>query len=303
MQKPTNHYLRPLLLLCFLPLFAGHALAQAPSAAQCRELRVMTFNIRYGSAPDGQDQWSNRRQTLFDLIARNRPDIVGLQEALRFQIGEILAAAPGYQTFGVGREDGKEAGEHSAVLYRTERLAVAEHSDFWFSDTPEAPGSRSWGNEITRICSWGRFTDRVTGKSFYLYNLHLDHLSQPSREKSAVLLMERISSRGSPDPVIVTGDFNAGESNPALRYLKGEAVIEGAARPEIAFRDSFRALHPDATEVGTYHAFKGTLTGDKIDYILIGPSIDVREASILRDEQGGHYPSDHFPVTATLRLP
>ena len=304
MQILRRIYARLLLLFFVLALLVGHAVAQAaPAAAECHELRVMTFNIRYGSAPDGENHWSKRRQMVFDLIARNRPDVVGLQEALRFQIVEILAAAPGYETFGVGREDGKQLGEHSAVLYRTERLAVLEQGDFWFSDTPEVPGSKTWGNQITRVCSWARFKDQVSGKGFYLYNLHLDHISQPSREKSAVLLMERVSRRSTGEPVILTGDFNSGESNPALRYVKGEAAIERAPPSQVAFRDTFRVLYPDATEVGTFHAFKGTRSGDKIDHILISPSIEVREAAILRDEEAGRYPSDHFLVTATLCLP
>src|SRR5688500_7368624 len=135
---------------------------QAPAAVpvQPREpLTVMTFNIRYGTAKDGENEWSKRRDMLFEVIRDGRPDLLGLQEALDFQIDEILAAVSGYAVVGVGRDDGAEKGEYSAILFRTERFHVAEAGTFWFSDTPTVPGSRSWGNQITRISSWARFID------------------------------------------------------------------------------------------------------------------------------------------------
>ena len=136
---------------------------QAPPAVavQPREpLTVMTFNIRYGTAKDGENEWSARRDMLFEVIRDTRPDLLGLQEALDFQIDEILAAVSGYAVVGVGRDDGAEKGEYSAILFRTERFHVAEAGTFWFSDTPAVPGSKSWGNQITRISSWARLIDR-----------------------------------------------------------------------------------------------------------------------------------------------
>lgn len=253
---------------------------------------MMTFNIRYGTAPDGEDQWSNRKPLLFRVVGEHQPDVVGLQEALRFQIEEIVAAVPGYAFLGVGRDDGKAAGEHAAILYRTDRLKVDQHGDFWFSDTPEVPGSKHWGNQITRMCTWARFESPQSGTPFYVFNLHLDHQSQPSREKSIQLLLKKIQEREHQDPIIVTGDFNAGETNPAVTLMKG------------SFKDSFRLLHPDATDVVTFNSFKTPPPGgDKIDYIFIAPPVQVREAAIVRDQTGGHYPSDHFPVTATVCIP
>lgn len=265
------------------------------------ELHVMSFNIRYGTADDGPDRWENRRQQVCELIDRNKCDVIGLQEALRFQIDAIREALPVYAEIGVGRDDGRTKGEYSAILYRTDRLLVAEAGTFWLSDTPEVPGSMTWGNKITRICTWGRFIHKPSGKAFYHFNTHFDHQSQPSREKSAVLLAQRIRDRRHPDPVIVSGDFNAGESNPAVRYLKGDLDLDG--HTPIPFVDSFRVLHPEATEIGTFHAFKGTRSGDKIDYIFVQPGAEVLEARILHDNVDGRYPSDHYPITATLVLP
>lgn len=265
------------------------------------ELHVMSFNIRYGTADDGPDRWENRRQQVCQVIERNECDVIGLQEALRFQIDAIREALPVYAEIGVGRDDGKTKGEYSGILYRTDRLLVAEAGTFWLSDTPEVPGTMTWGNKITRICTWGRFIHKPSGKAFYHFNTHFDHQSQPSREKSAVLLAQRIRDRKHADPVVVTGDFNAGESNPAVRYLKGDLDLDG--KTPIPFVDSFRLLHPEATEVGTFHSFKGDRSRDKIDYIFIQPGAEVLDAAILHDNVDGRYPSDHYPITARLLLP
>lgn len=270
---------------------AGLAAAQAPAA----DLGVMSFNIRYGTANDGPNRWPLRRDLLMDVIRQDNADLIGLQEALHDQIVEITAAIPGYGVIGVGRDDGKTRGEYAAILYRRDRFHVAESGTFWFSDTPSVVASRSWGNSITRICTWARLIDRQGG-AFWVFNVHLDHESQPSRERSTALLAERIRARsGADEPVIVTGDFNVGENNPAL------PVLLGGAAPLLV--DTFRVMHPDAKEVGTFTGFDpARTTGDKIDYVLVTPGIGVRAAAIVRTAREGRLPSDHFPVTATLRL-
>ncbi len=275
--------------------------------AEALELRLMSFNIRYGSANDGENHWKNRREMVFDVFRNHRPDIVGLQEALDFQIAEIRKAIAKYGQIGVAREDGKTEGEYSALLYRLDRFDVDESGTFWFSNTPQVPGSNHWGNACVRICTWARFIEKKSGRAFYVFNLHLDHVSQPSREKSAVLLAQRVNQRKHRDPFIVTGDFNAGESNPVVMYLKGRTTLSGADGREsenpLPMVDTFRVLHPDIEDVKTGHSFKGTRKGNKIDYIFTPSSIRVLEAQILYDNIDGRYPSDHFPVTATLRLP
>ena len=276
-------------------------LSVVPARAQVGEaLTVMSYNIRYGTAKDGDNHWTLRRQMLFDLIKDQNADLIGLQEALAGQIEEILTAVPGYAVVGVGRDDAALRGEFSAILFKRERLHVAEAGTFWFSDTPSIPGSKSWGNNITRISSWARFVDR-DGRTFYHFNLHLDHESQPSREQSTALLRQRIFARTfAADPVVLTGDFNVGEKNPALATLLARPRADAAP----AFVDTFRVLHPDATEVGTFTGFKfGNTNGEKIDYILVQPATEVLAAEILRTSTDNRYPSDHFPVIARVRFP
>ena len=278
----------------------SHPSAQSVQSTPREPLTVMSFNIRYGTAKDGENHWTARREMLFDVIREQDADLVGLQEALASQIDEIIAAVPIYAVVGVGRDDAARAGEFSAILFRKDRLRVAEAGTFWFSDTPSVPGSKSWGNNVTRISTWARFVDR-DGSGFYHFNLHLDHESQPSRERSTVLLKQRIDARsGAKEPVVVTGDFNVGERNPALVALVGTGPGDAAA----AFVDTFRVRHPGDTTVGTFTGFKfGATGGEKIDYVLVPPGTDVLSADIVRASRNERYPSDHFPVVAKIRLP
>jgi endonuclease/exonuclease/phosphatase family metal-dependent hydrolase len=284
-------------------MLAAAVSPQAPAATAANEpLAVMSFNIRYGTAKDGDNHWEKRRAQLFDLLRSENADLIGLQEALRFQVDEILAAVPGYGVVGVGRDDGRAAGEMSAILYRTARFHVAATGTFWYSDTPEVPGSKSWGNRITRIATWARFIDR-NGAAFWLANTHLDHESQPSREKSTALLLQRIQARPGPgEPVIVTGDFNAGEDNAALHVLTGQPGHPATASAA-PFVDTFRVAHPDEKDSGTFSNFVYGQHGTaKIDYVLVAPGTTVLSAGILRNSRDNRYPSDHFPVVAKVQL-
>jgi endonuclease/exonuclease/phosphatase family metal-dependent hydrolase len=271
----------------------GPAPAPGTAAEQRHDagaLRVMTFNIRYGTAPDGDDAWPRRRALALRVIRDFDPAVLALQEALRFQLDEIERALPVYGEVGVGRDDGRQAGEYAAILYDRRRLSVTDEGWFWLSDTPEAPGSMTWGNRFPRIVTWARLADRAAGTAFYVFDTHWDHESQPARDRSARLLLGRIAARGDrQSPVLLAGDFNSGEDNPAFRALLGSGLI-----------DTFRALHPDARAVGTFHAFRGQDGGPKIDAILASSEWRPLAAAIVRTGERGHFPSDHFPVTAVV---
>lgn len=279
-------------LWVFISLGGSVATAQPEPAP----LNVMSFNIRYGTANDGDNRWPLRREFLFDVVRDADADLVGVQEALDGQIQELLEALPAYGVIGVGRDDGRTRGEYAAIFYRRDRFRVADSGTFWLSDTPDVVASTSWGNTITRICTWARLIDR-DGRGFWHFNVHFDHQSQPSRVRSAALLADRIRSRRFADePYVVTGDFNVGETNAALAVLT-------TAGPDVSplLVDSFRVLHPDATPVGTFTGFKPeAISGDKIDYVFVPPGTEVRDAAIIRTSREGRYPSDHFPVTARI---
>jgi len=265
------------------------------------DVRVMTFNIkqqnpRGGQPKDSPRHWDRRKAIVFDVIGDYSPEIMGLQEAYRSQLDDIRKAFPKFGEVGKGR-DGGDRGEHSSILYRADRFRVDNSGTFWLSDTPEKK-SKTWGHFYFRICTWARLVEKKSGRALYVFNTHLDHKSQSAREKSVRLIAQRIHNREHGDPFILTGDFNAGEDNPVVTYLKGK---HAEASP-VPVEDSFRLLHPDEKRVGTGNRFEGRVDGDKIDYIFVTPGARVLEATIIRTHREGLYPSDHFPVTARIRF-
>ena len=292
-------------LLCLLPL--SHA--EEPSNSEDLSIKVVSFNIRYLTTRDkGVNHWDTRQTRTAAAIRRFDADVIGLQEAFFSQVDDLKPVLTDYQRVGVGRDDGAEEGETCSILFRKDRFGLVDHGTFWLSDTPEVPGSKHWGNEVVRICSWALLHDKPSDRRFYVFNTHFDHVSQNAREHSAKLIAKRISERNEPSAsFILMGDFNAAEDNPAIRYLKGEAIaLGGAEEPEtgpLKLLDSFRVIHPDVADVRTGHGFTGRTDGGKIDHVLVPVGITVEAADIDHSQHDGLYPSDHFPVTATLIYP
>ena len=253
----------------------------------------MSVNVRNMRSKDGENAWELRRDPLFALLRREQPDIIGTQEAYFPQVEQIQEALPEYDYIGVGREDGEREGETCALYFLRDRFQVEEQGSFWFSETPEIPGSRHETCYHARICTWARLME-TGGRAFSVYNVHLDHESQEARELSVRLLLERMQGGSAAQPALLMGDFNMEEDNPAILALKE------AAAPKL--QDTFRTVHPDAVVIGTFHGFSGTTEGEKIDYIFATAGFAVQEARILHDNREGRYPSDHFPITASVLL-
>ena len=251
------------------------------------ELRIMTFNIRYGTANDGDDSWQFRKDNAIATVKSSGADIFGLQEALQLQIDEFLVQMPNYAYIGVGRDDGIKAGEHSCIFYSKDRFTADTTKSFWFSDTPNVPGSKTWGNNFTRICSWVLLKDKISGKSFYVFNIHIDHESQISREKSTKMLVAKISEKKL--PIILTGDFNCDENNPAVKTILESGLI-----------DSYRKLNEKKDGEGTFHLFTGKTNGERIDFIFVSNDFDVKKSEIIHTSYNGRFPSDHFPVKSVV---
>jgi endonuclease/exonuclease/phosphatase family metal-dependent hydrolase len=262
-----------------------------------KPLRVLSFNLRYINSTDtGERTWIARRDQVAQVIRENRPDLIGYQEALRPMLNDLKERIPGYLEIGVGREDGKTRGEYSALLIREQAFAVKESGTFWLSDTPEIPNSMTWKNRVTRICTWAKIQPTAAdAKPFYFYNCHLDHESQEAREKGVALILDHMSKKVEKAPVIFTGDFNAGEKNPAIEQIRSHAL---------KFTEAWRVAHPQvpASESGTMHTFTGAKDKAKIDHIFTTP-MKVVQAEIIHANQNGNYPSDHFPIWADLELP
>ncbi len=270
-------------------------------------LNVMSFNIRRGNKRDGRNHWVNRRNLVHQILNQYRPDVLGLQEALDFQIDEISTMLPGYEKVGIGNLGGTE-GLHNAIFYDAERFQIAEEGTFWLSDTPENPGSKGWGNIIPRICTWARLIEIKTRHSFYFYNTHLDHLSQRSREKSVIHLTHHMHARPVQVPFVLTGDFNARERNVTIQYLKGTIPLRSKLRNEVLnpvpLMDAFRVRHPlKRKNSATFNGFGRYVFRFKFDYIFVPSSAVVREALVINVRWKNCYPSDHFPVLTRIALP
>lgn len=264
---------------------------------QAAEMRIMSFNIRYPNPRDGANFWPFREQLVFDTIKAFGPDVLGVQEALRGQADAIDAQMPGYSLIAVGRDDGKDAGEMAAIYFRDDRFERIEHGHFWLSDNPETPGSVGWDASLPRIATWVLLREKHTEQGVLVLNTHFDHRGQTARAQSAALIRERVLmlTRKHRVPAIVMGDYNcAPDSTPY------QALI-GADPPK--FLDTYRQVHRASTQPeGTFNGFRGRNDGARIDWILVTEDVQIIDAAIDRTNDNGRYPSDHYPVTAVLRL-
>jgi len=256
--------------------------------------RVLSFNIRYAAADDGPNIWELRRDLVVETIRNQKADILGLQEVLASQAAELRAALPEYGFVGVGRDDGAEQGEFVPIFYRRQRFTLVDYGYFWLSEHPEQPGSVGWDAALPRMATWVRlrFKDAPL-TDVHVVNVHLDHRGGRARTESAKLIRRLVESLGG-QPLVVLGDFNCPPGSEPYWIL-----TEERSHPT-ALHDAFAAL--PAAEGGTYHAFTGTPREGRIDWILVSRDIEPSEAVIDRSQRGGRYPSDHFPVAATLRL-
>ncbi|GAA5481437.1 endonuclease/exonuclease/phosphatase family protein [Haloferula sargassicola] len=297
--------------LAAITLLAGLALVscekkEPPRAVVVREdgvldLRLASFNVRRNAGDDaGWREWKNRIDRVVTAIRTMDPDILGVQEAIHAQAADLRASLPDFDFYGIGREDGKKAGEYAAIFWKHERFEAGKSGTFWLSDFPEQPGSKTWGNGITRIASWIHLTDRPTGRRVFVLNTHWDHRNQPSREKAARLIAERIDALARPDEeIVLLGDMNATEGNPAVDFLAGR----GRSPWPHALGDPYAALHPEVKNRRTLHFWSARRDGwMKVDHILVSKNAEFLEAGILRADRQDEQPSDHYPVWVHVRF-
>ena len=241
-------------------------------------MKILTFNIRNGLANDGINSWEHRRGLTARTIREASADIIGLQEVYDFQLSYLLAELPDYQCYSVGREDGESQGEQSSILWRKDAFHRVQAGTFWLSETPDIPNSMSWGNRITRICSWVEFQE-----GFRFYNTHWDHESKNARIRSAELTLQVLpESRW-----ILAGDFNAEPDSPELHILANTKTVDFVTRDN---------------PIGTFHNFNGGNDGDLIDHIFVSKGITFGSAEVFTTRDGNLYGSDHYPVVLKVTL-
>ena len=276
--------------ILFTILIAG-CTTPAPPQSPPAPVQVLSFNIRYDNPDDGEHNWQYRKERVASTILFNEAQLVGVQEALKHQLDELGTLLPGYAWTGVGRDDGKEAGEFTAILYDTTQFALLESETFWLSETPEIPGSKSWDAAITRIATVGLFEARTSGQSFYLVNTHFDHRGDVARTESARLLADRLPALAETHPLILMGDFNFTEDREGYRILAEtfrDARVHSTAPPH----------GPAATIYGGFEVTHEA--GRRIDYIFCSEAWQVARFATLSDNWDGAFASDHLAVFAEL---
>lgn len=291
-----------------LPAADFAPVADAPASQSPRRgeagspLRVMSFNVRYGTAKDGPDRWELRRDLLILTIRKFDPDLLGVQEALDFQCDEIGAALGDNFTFhGVGRDDGKQKGEFTGIYYKRDRFERLDAGHFWLSETPDKPGSKDWDAALTRMASWVKLRDRKAGAgasapTVLFLNTHWDHIGKKARFESAKVIRKKIREMHPEGSVVIVGDFNAREDDEEYAELLRAADDDGPK-----YVDAYRQIYPARqAEEATFHSFKGGKDGSRIDWIFHSEDLTATEAHIDRANEDGRYPSDHYPVTAVL---
>lgn len=253
----------------------------------------MTYNIRYGNAADGENHWNNRKEFLQGQMAFYKPDIIGIQEALHFQVHFIDSSFVNYNFVGVGRDDGKEKGEYSAIFYNKDKFKNLKQDTFWLSETPDKI-SVGWDAAMERICTYTLLEDKITKQKFWIFNTHFDHIGEQARIESAQLIYNKINAINVDNfPVILMGDFNLKPDSKPIVFL--------ADKLNDAMKGS---LEKPFGPTGTFNGFKfNEPVTDRIDYIFTSKkNMEVLQYAVLSDSKDCKYPSDHLPVFVRLAL-
>jgi endonuclease/exonuclease/phosphatase family metal-dependent hydrolase len=255
-----------------------------------QSLIIGSFNIRYDNPRDTGNLWVARSPVCASLIRFHGFDILGTQEGLKHQLDDLQRQLPEYEYYGIGRDDGKNKGEHSAIFVRKDRFKVLEQGNFWLSETPEKPGP-GWDANLNRICTWLKLEDKKNRKTFYVFNVHYDHQGVQARKESSKLMLKQIQAIAGKQDVIFTGDFNGNHQSEWYLLLKNSGMLKDALfEANNAYRNT-----------GSFNSFKThNESKDVIDHIFVSPRFKVKRYGILTDTYHGKYPSDHYPVLVEL---
>lgn len=261
-----------------------------------QRLYVGTYNIRYNNPNDKKEgnAWAQRCPQLCDFINFEQPEIFGTQEVLVDQLHDLMKGLDGYGYIGVGRDDGKEKGEYAAIFYKKDQLSLLDSGNFWLSPTPER-ASLGWDAACIRICTWGKFQDKISGKQFYFFNTHIDHVGTVARRESARLILKRINQLSKGLPTILTGDFNVDQTDEIYQIFSNSGVL----------RDCYTNALQRMTPTGTWNDFmQDSRSKSRIDHIFVSSDFKVPHYAIFTNSywlgKSRRNISDHYPVMVKL---
>lgn len=280
---------RRLLFLIVNALAIVFSIALNVSCTQTpQELKVMSFNVRLYPADDGENSWPMRCNAIPVMLREAAPDVFGVQEAYREQLDFITEQCPCYEEFGVGRDDGSDAGEHMSVFYDKTKLELLDGGTWWLSETPEVP-SRGWDAKYPRTATWALLKQINSGRKFWFVNTHLDHRGVQARINGLAMIMDKTSELDASIPLILLGDFNVTPSDSCLA--------------EIDIRmQSARTAAAKTTDTPSFNGF-GKSNGKIIDYIYFTGFSEAESFEVLSEPYDNiPYISDHYPIVATLKF-
>jgi endonuclease/exonuclease/phosphatase family metal-dependent hydrolase len=281
-----------ILLLLTLPIWGLNGCsAKTNSSNPAIQVNLMTFNVRYDNPADSANNWKYRRAFAAETILKYNVDLLGTQEVLVNQLTDILGALPQFAYAGVGRKDGKTAGEYSAVFYRKDKFELLNSGTFWLSENPSAIGAKGWDAAIERIVTWVVLKDKTTGKEFVHINTHFDHIGQVARRESSKLLLSKVEEIAKGRPVFVSGDFNATPDSEVIKILVDPNTSNHLT-------DSRSVAPSTQGPAWTFHGFGTVPTESRtiIDYIFVKNSVTVEQVSVISEMKDKIYLSDHNPI-------
>lgn len=277
--------LKSLLLSVFMISLAGLVSGQ--------QLTIGSFNLRFDNPRDTGNLWADRAPVVAALIRFHDFDILGTQEGLKNQLDDISTALPEFTRYGLGRDDGKDKGEHSAIYFKNEKFTLLQKGDFWLSQTPDKP-SMGWdGKCCHRICSWVHLQDNKTKKKFFVFNAHFDHQGIEARKESSKLVLQKIKEIAGSAPVVFTGDLNGDHNSTWYQTLAASNFL----------KDTYKEVKYPYANNASFNAFGGARNRTEIiDHIFTTRQFAVSKWGVLTDTYNGKFPSDHFPVLAEVVL-
>lgn len=281
-----------ILLLPFLAASCG----QMKQPSEPQPINVMSYNIRYDNPEDSLNNWAFRKDRAANAIRFYDADIVGTQEVLHNQLVDLQERLPEYDVIGVGREDGKEKGEYSALWYKKERFELLDSGYFWLSENPEEVGSKGWDGACERIASWAKLQDKASGKKFFALNTHLDHVGVVARREGISLILDKVKELSEGEAVIVTGDFNSTPESDVIKHVTDpslpEHLTDARSISPIIYGPSW-SFH-DFGEIPYEHR-------PLLDYVFVRNGLEVVRYGVLAEMENTAFLSDHAPVLVTVK--
>ena len=281
------------LLLCLCNILLFGSCKNHPSAHDGQPMEVMTFNIRLDIPSDSANSWNHRKDDVCRMIAYYRPDLLGMQEVLHNQMNDLKRGLPQYTVLGVGRDDGKEAGEYCPIFFRTDRFALVEYGNFSLSEHPETIGIKGWDASYNRIATWAILQEKDNGQQLIYLNTHLDNDGKTARQEGVRLILNKIKEIAPGIPAIVTGDFNCTPEEAPLQTLENGGMENASKAAAVPYGPSW-----------SFHDF-GRLPVEErvlIDYVFTTKGAKIDRYRVVHDKPDNGYLSDHCPILVELTV-